>query len=77
MLPTAAQAEPVLILHPTQCALLCSWAYQVLHVQRMVNDAPTTALGGMTRSESLFGAPSTTEKLPKAEEIIKLLGFTK
>ncbi len=48
-----------------------------MHVQRMVNDAPTTALGGMTRSEALFGAPSQTRKLPTAQELIDLLGFTK
>ena len=54
-----------------------SWANQVLHVQKMLNNAPSTALGGMTRSEALFGAPDQTEKLPSAETIIKLLGFTK
>lgn len=54
-----------------------SWANQVLHVQKMLNNAPSTALGGMTRSEALFGAPDQTEKLPSAEAIINLLGFTK
>ena len=81
---TAAHAKPGMTLrltpnchphpHPDQRS---SWGYQVRHVQRMVNDAPTTALGGMARSESLFGAPSMTAKLPSAETIIKLLGFTK
>lgn len=49
----------------------------MLHVQKMLNNAPSTALDGMTRSEALFGAPDQTEKLPSAEAIIDLLGFTK
>lgn len=74
---------PVACLHPQHQptslfrSFLRSWAYQVLHVQRMVNDQPSTALGGMTRSEALYGAPTMCAKLPTAQTLIDLLGFTK
>lgn len=49
----------------------------MLHVQRMLNNAPTSALGGMSRSQALYGAPDQTTQLPSVDTIIALLGFTK
>lgn len=54
-----------------------SWANQVVHVQRMLNNSPSTALNNMTRSWALYGAPDQTVELPSVATITSLLGFAK
>lgn len=58
----------------TACSHTCSWAMQVLQVQKMINNRPARALGGrMTRSQALFGALDQCSVLPKVEWLAELL----
>lgn len=72
-MPMPTAPLPLVCLH--SC---CSWGAHVLHVQKMINNELSTALGGqLTRSEALFGAPDMRPFLPTAEELAQLLAFSK
>ncbi|PSC70012.1 leucine-rich repeat family [Micractinium conductrix] len=55
---------------------LFDWAFHVLTVMQMVNNSPTSALGGMVPTKALFGTLSSNMNLPLLDDIVRLLGFT-
>jgi len=56
--------------------LLCSWAFHILTVMQMINNSPTSALGGMAPTKALFGTLPSNMNLPAMDDIAPLLGFT-
>ncbi|PSC70172.1 Protease [Micractinium conductrix] len=52
------------------------WAFHVLTVMQMVNNSPTSALGGMAPTKALFGTLPSNMNLPLLDDIVRLLGFT-
>eukprot|EP00887_Chlorella_sp_A99_P005844 scaffold1.g5844.t1 len=53
-----------------------SWPYQLMQVQKIINNEPCEALGGrMPRTMALFGAPEPAAGLPSAAAISELLQF--
>ena len=62
--------------HPHPSPALCSWAFHVLTVMQMVNNSPTSALGGMAPTKALFGTLPSNMNLPLLDDIVRLLGFT-
>ncbi|PSC69971.1 Sphingosine kinase 1 [Micractinium conductrix] len=55
---------------------LFDWAFHVLTVMQMVNNSPTSALGGMAPTKALFGTLPSNMNLPLLDDIVRLLGFT-
>ncbi|PSC69343.1 26S protease regulatory subunit 8-like protein A [Micractinium conductrix] len=55
---------------------IMSWAFHVLTVMQMVNNSPTSALGGMAPTKALFGTLPSNMNLPLLDDIVRLLGFT-
>ncbi|PSC75634.1 hypothetical protein C2E20_1435 [Micractinium conductrix] len=45
-------------------------------VMQMVNNSPTSALGGMAPTKALFGTLPSNMNLPLLDDIVRLLGFT-
>ena len=43
---------------------------------QMVNNSPTSALGGMAPTKALFGTLPSNMNLPLLDDIVRLLGFT-
>ena len=56
--------------------MLCSWAFHILTVMQMINNSPTSALGGMAPTKALFGTLPSNMNLPAMDDIAPLLGFT-
>ena len=47
----------------------------MLDVQDIVNNSPTSALGGMTPSQALYGTLPANVTRPPTEALVELLGF--
>lgn len=72
----AGRPAPPTIHLPLPCLALCSWPYLLKIVQQMVNNAPTSALGGMAPTKALFGTLPANMNLPSMDSMVDLLGFT-